>query len=130
MRIFISYRRADSQAITDRIYEHFSREFGSKSVFQDVEDIPPGVDFRAFLNESVGACDVLLVIIGPQWATITDEQGRRRLDDPNDFVRIEVESGLGSGATFRFSLPMFEEGTAGSSDERPVAATAMTSDSR
>ncbi|MBZ0300684.1 MAG: SUMF1/EgtB/PvdO family nonheme iron enzyme [Anaerolineae bacterium] len=93
-RIFISYRRTDSQAFADRIYSSLAHEFGAPEVFQDVEDIPPGVDFRTFLNEAVSSCDVLLVIIGRTWADVTDAQGQKRLDDADDFVRIEVESGL------------------------------------
>ncbi len=93
-RVFISYRRADSITITGRIYDHLVRAFGDDHVFKDVDDIPVGVDFRRVLQNEVGGCDVLLVIIGPQWLRLTDEQGRRRLDDPHDFVRIEVAAGL------------------------------------
>lgn len=93
-RIFISYRRADSQAIVGRLHEHLARAFGEDSVFMDVSDIPAGVNFKAYLAKQVTACDVLLVIIGEQWATITGADGRQRLADPDDFVRIEVESGL------------------------------------
>lgn len=93
-RIFISYRRADSIGITGRIYDRMVAAFGKENVFQDVEDIPFGVDFRKFLREQVAACDVVLVVIGRQWVTVQDEQGRRRLDNPADFVRIEVENAL------------------------------------
>lgn len=93
-QIFISYRRADSQAIADRIHDHMAREFGADNVFQDVEDIPPGADFREYLAHAVASSDVLLVIIGKRWLDITDEMGKRRLDDATDFVRIEVETGL------------------------------------
>ena len=93
-QIFISYRRADSQAIADRIHDHMAREFGANNVFQDVEDIPPGADFREYLAHAVASSDVLLVIIGKRWLDITDEMGKRRLDDATDFVRIEVETGL------------------------------------
>lgn len=93
-RIFISYRRADSEAVVGRIQERLARAFGGKNVFQDVEDIPPGVDFRQYLNSQVSSCDVELVIIGRQWASVTDDSGNPRLNNPNDFVRIEVEYGL------------------------------------
>jgi hypothetical protein len=92
--IFISYRRADSQAIADRMYEHLSRVFGDRNIFKDVDDIPLGADFRKTLQERVLACDVLLVVIGREWAAARYDDGRRRIDDPNDFVRIEVEAGL------------------------------------
>ena len=93
-RIFISYRRADTQPIVGRIYEHLARAFGAENVFMDVQDIPAGEHFKTYLEQQVAACDILLVILGPQWLTITDPEGHRRLDDPDDFVRIEVESGL------------------------------------
>ncbi len=93
-RIFISYRRADSRTITGRIYDRLSYAFGADSVFKDVDDIPLGSDFRDVIHDAVAKTDVLLVIIGPQWAIINDQFGKRRLDDPNDFVRIEVEAGL------------------------------------
>ncbi|MCC6615375.1 MAG: peptidoglycan DD-metalloendopeptidase family protein [Anaerolineae bacterium] len=93
-RIFISYRRADSEAITGRIYDHLVQALGQEQVFQDVESIPAGVNFKDYLQTTVSACDILLVVIGKQWLTVTDEEGHRRLDQPNDFVAIEVEAGL------------------------------------
>jgi len=92
--IFISYRRADSMAYTGRIYDRLVTAFGHQQIFKDVEDIPVGEDFRSVLDKALTAADVVLVIIGPQWAMMTDDQGRRRLKDPNDFVRIEVETAL------------------------------------
>ena len=99
MKIFISYRRADSQSNTDRIHEHLASTFGAENVFQDVLDIEYGHDFRDELREQVTACHVMLVIIGPNWATMVDqddETGTRqpRLFNPDDFVRFEVETGL------------------------------------
>lgn len=94
-RIFLSYRRADSRTITGRISDRLAYTFGADNVFKDVDDIPLGSDFRDVIHDAVANTDVLLVIIGPQWANITDPvSGKRRLDDPDDFVRIEVESGL------------------------------------
>lgn len=93
-RIFISYRRADSRTMTGRISDRLSYAFGADNVFKDVDDIPLGSDFRDVIHDAVAKTDVLLVIIGSQWVSITDPSGRRRLDDPNDFVRIEVEAGL------------------------------------
>lgn len=75
--IFISYRRSDSQDITGRIHDHLSREYGRESVFIDVDNIPPGVDFQDHINRVVTNCDVLLPIIGPAWSAVRDEQGRR-----------------------------------------------------
>ncbi len=93
-KIFISYRRDDSIAITGRIYDRLIAAFEKDNVFQDVEDIPPGVDFRKFLQSQIAACDVVLVVIGRTWLTIQDNNGRRRVDNTADFVRIEVEAAL------------------------------------
>jgi tetratricopeptide (TPR) repeat protein len=98
-RIFISYRRQDSSNMTGRIHDSLVRKFGDRSVFRDVYDIPAGSDFRTILNNEVSKGDIFLAIIGPQWVEITDSQGIRRLDDPNDFVRIEVESALNNPQT-------------------------------
>lgn len=89
-KIFISYRRADSQHITDRIYDHMILHFGEGNVFQDVDAIPPGVDFRQYLEDAVNNCDAVLVVIGPEWTRILQE----RASQANDFVRIEVEKAL------------------------------------
>jgi|GEM_PF-3586844 len=94
MHLFISYRRADSEVITGRIYDRLVQAFGERAIFKDVDDIPIGVDFRKVLEKEVSDSDVILVILGKQWASITYEDGAKRLGDPNDFVRIEVENAL------------------------------------
>ncbi|MBI1918931.1 MAG: TIR domain-containing protein [Planctomycetes bacterium] len=91
--IFMSYRRDDSAGIAGRIYECLQSHFGSDSVFMDVDTMPFGVDFRDHLNRAVGRCSVLLAIIGDRWLQVTDSAGRR-LDDPEDFVRIEIKAAL------------------------------------
>jgi ABC-type branched-subunit amino acid transport system substrate-binding protein len=93
-RIFVSYRRSDSITITGRIHDRLVIEFSDDAVFKDVDDIPLGADFRTVLDHEVGRCAVQLVIIGPEWLNAADPGGQRRLDDPDDFVRIEVEAGL------------------------------------
>ena len=93
-RIFISYRRQDSGVFIGRIYDQLKLHFGERNVFRDVYNIPAGSDFREVLNKEVGQCDIFLAVIGRQWVDISSTQGRRRLDDPNDFVRIEVELAL------------------------------------
>lgn len=93
-RIFISYRRADSSAIVGRLYDRLSATFGKVNVFKDVDDIPLGANFRQVLNQEVSHCDVLLVMIGQEWHNHDAITGQSRLFDPDDFVRIEVESGL------------------------------------
>ncbi|MBN1566046.1 MAG: TIR domain-containing protein [Anaerolineae bacterium] len=93
-RIFISYRRSDSQAITDRVYEHLVRIFGLNGVFMDTSNIPPGDHFPERLKKEIAECDVMLVIIGRTWTTVTGDDGTLRLESPEDFVRMEVERGL------------------------------------
>lgn len=92
--IFISYRRADSAMAAGRIHDRLAAAFGHENVFKDVDDIPPGVDFRVFIAQEVQRSDVMLVLIGQIWLMIADTNGARRLDNPDDFVRIEVETGL------------------------------------
>lgn len=93
-RIFISYRRSDTITITGRIHDRLTMEFGDDNIFKDVDDIPLGADFRQIIDREVGGCDVLLVMIGPEWIHAMSSDGSARLDDPDDFVRVEVEAGL------------------------------------
>lgn len=94
MKIFISYRRADSKYVVDRIRDRLIAAYGDDAVFRDIESIPLGQNFSNVLDEATATCNVMLVVIGPQWAGITDAQGNKRLFDPGDFTRIEVETGL------------------------------------
>src|SRR5215207_1217974 len=93
-RIFISYRRADSTDVTGRIYDRLKEHFGKSAIFKDVDSIPPGVDFKEHLERAVGKCKVFLVVIGDRWLESKDERRRNRLQDPDDFVRIEIEAAL------------------------------------
>ena len=95
--IFISYRRADSKHATSRINDRLRLEFGKNKVFKDVDSIPVGTDFRAVLSKVLRQCRVVLVMIGPVWTTATNPYGWRRLWDPNDFVRLELEAALARG---------------------------------
>jgi eukaryotic-like serine/threonine-protein kinase len=92
--IFISYRRSDSPDATGRIYDRLVSEFGKAQVFKDVDSIPLGQDFRGHLNGIVSECGVMLAIIGPRWTDASGKAGHRRLEDPDDFVRIELEAAL------------------------------------
>ena len=92
--IFISYRRDDSKWPSDAIYRALVAEFGRDAVFKDDDSIPDGVDFRKYIDEAVGKCDYLLAVIGTGWLDVRDKQGRRRLDNPVDFVRLEIEAAL------------------------------------
>ncbi|MGH7068870.1 MAG: toll/interleukin-1 receptor domain-containing protein, partial [Acetobacteraceae bacterium] len=92
--VFISYRRSDSPDATGRIYDRLVGEFGKAQVFKDVDSIPLGRDFRGHLNDIVGNCGVMLAIVGPRWAEARNPAGQRRLEDADDFVRIELETAL------------------------------------
>jgi serine/threonine protein kinase len=95
-RVFICYRREDSLDATDRLYEKLAAHFGEDFVFMDVDTIPPGRDFRQYLSQSVRECDVLLAIIGDHWLGSQTPAGRQRLEDPADFVRLEIQTALQS----------------------------------
>jgi uracil-DNA glycosylase family 4 len=93
-RIFINYRRQDSEGHVGRLYDHLEEHFAKTDIFMDVEALTPGVDFVEALEKAVTACEVFLAVIGPQWLDIADESGARRLDQWNDFVRIEISLAL------------------------------------
>jgi formylglycine-generating enzyme required for sulfatase activity len=92
-KIFISYRRDDSAGHTGRIYDSLAATFGEAQIFMDVDHIEPGQDFMQVIENAVSSCDVLIAIIGRDWVTA---RGRttRRLDDPRDFVRLEIGAAL------------------------------------
>ena len=96
-KIFINYRRGDDAGNTGRLFDRLQDEFEPEQLFLDVDNIAPGLDFVSVLYERVGECDVLLAVIGKQWINAANEAGNRRLDDPDDFVRIEIESALTQG---------------------------------
>jgi hypothetical protein len=92
--IFVSYRRQESSHLAGRLADRLAGHFGEGHVFIDVDTIEPGVDFAEEIFRAVAACKVLLAIIGPSWQTAADDRGRRRLDDPDDIVRLEIEAAL------------------------------------
>ena len=92
--IFISYRRTDSADVAGRIYDRLVGKFGRELIFKDVDSIPLGLDFKEYLDKKVGECSVLLAVIGSHWLDASDSEGQKRLEDPTDFVRIEIESAL------------------------------------
>ena len=107
--VFISYRREDSGGFAGRIYDRLTNRLGRERIFFDVDNIPPGMDFVDVLTERVGACGVLIAVIGKNWISSADEDNRRRLDDPNDFVRIEIEAALARGV---WVIPVLVDGAA------------------
>lgn len=107
--IFISYRQAESAATCGRIYDRLIAHFGIDAVFNDVDSIGYGTDFRVAIQQALDRCAVQLVIIGPQWLTVTSAQGQPRLFTPQDIVRFEVESALQRGMT---TIPVLVQGAA------------------
>jgi TIR domain len=92
--IFINYRRGDDPGFTQALYSRLEQAFPSESLFMDVDNIAPGLDFVQVLNDQVARCDVLIAVIGKTWLSAADETGERRIDNPEDFVRVEIESAL------------------------------------
>ena len=92
--IFISYRRDETAYPAGWLFDQLAEHFGPAQVFKDIDSIELGDDFVQVITRAVGSCDVLLALIGDEWLTVSDERGRRRLDDPNDFVRLEIEAAL------------------------------------
>jgi hypothetical protein len=96
-QIFLSYRRGDAPGYAGRLYDRLREHFGTDHVFRDVDTLPPGADFVAAIEDAVASCEALVAVIGGAWLSATDRHGTRRLDDPNDFVRIEVAAALARG---------------------------------
>jgi hypothetical protein len=96
-KIFINYRRGDEPGFTQALLGRLEQAFPAERLFIDVDNIPPGEDFVRMLESQVAQCDAMLTVIGNNWLDAADERGGRRLDDPNDFVRIEIESALKQG---------------------------------
>ena len=93
-RIFISYRREETAYPAGWLFDRLADRFGRDQIFKDVDSIELGDDFVKVINSAVGSCDVLLALIGDQWLTVTDGQGNARLDNPDDYVRLEIEAAL------------------------------------
>ena len=98
MRIFVSYRREDSAGWAGRLVDDLAEKFGAANVFQDIHSITAGMDFVDAINETLQKTDCALVVIGPFWLSLRDEEGGRRLDDASDYVRLEVATALRRGS--------------------------------
>ena len=94
-RIFLSYRRDDSQGFAGRIYDRMAAHFGPGAVFRDINDIEPGRPWEEAIDEAIDYCDVFVLLIGGEWLDASDDQGSRRLDDPEDRHRREIETAVG-----------------------------------
>lgn len=95
--IFVSYRRSDSSGYAGRLVDSLEEAFPGHQLFRDVESIEAGSDFVEAITRALQASSALIVVIGPRWLDVTDAAGTRRLDDPQDFVRIEIATALKSG---------------------------------
>lgn len=107
-KVFVNYRREDASGYAGRLYEWLSDRFGPSRVFMDISALRPGADFVRAIESEVAACEAVLVVIGRQWLDCSAD-GRRRLDDPHDFVRLEIASALSRDALV---IPVLVEGAA------------------
>ena len=92
-KVFISYRRGDSSGYTGRLFDTLRDRFGKEKVFRDIDSLEPGIDFVEALEKALLECDCMLVIIGSKWSSISGSKGRR-LDQPDDYVRMEIAKAL------------------------------------
>lgn len=106
-RLFINYRREDTEAVANRLHERLSIDFGEDNVFIDTDDLPAGIDFEAVLRSQIESCDVFLAIIGRGWAGAADAHGHKRLGSESDFVRKEIRAALARGIPV---IPVLVEG--------------------
>ncbi len=97
LRIFLNYRREDSSGHAGRLYDDLAERFGAGEVFMDIDKIEPGLPFDDVIEHALDRCDVVLALIGRQWLTIADASGHSRLEDPDDFCRLELEEALARG---------------------------------
>jgi hypothetical protein len=92
--IFISYRRDESAAYAGRMADGFTEHFGENRVFRDIDSIEPGLDFAEAIERAVDSSEVLIAVIGRNWLTATDAAGHKRLENPDDYVRMEIGAAL------------------------------------
>ena len=92
--IFISYRRDESSGYAGRIGDKFVEHFGEDRIFRDLDSIEPGLDFAEVIKRAVDSTEVMIVVIGRNWVTATDAAGQKRLENPDDYVRIEIATAL------------------------------------
>ena len=96
-KVFVSYRRGGASQQTYRLTDELKRRVGEENLFLDVDSIAPGEPFAVAIDRAIRASDVVLVIIGPRWLKLAHQDGTRRIDDPDDHLRIEIETALNSG---------------------------------
>jgi hypothetical protein len=103
----MSYRRTDTGWAAVSLFDRLADQFGRDKIFKDADSIDVGEDFVEAITTAVGSSDALLALIGHQWLTVTDQNGRRRLDSPGDFVRLEIEAALTRGVRI---IPILVDG--------------------
>ena len=96
-RVFLSFRKADSRLLRDRVYQAMADRFGAGEIFKSGRSIPAGADFAGVLRRQAAECELMLVLIGPAWLDISDDDGKRLLDRPHDWVRVEIATALRAG---------------------------------
>ena len=117
--IFISYRRDDktAAAVARSLYDRLAEHFGQEHIFMDIDTLKAGVDFVEVIEKTVADCGALIAMIGDQWLEVRDEQGNRRLDNSEDWVRLEIatalksRSGSSSPSIFTWTTPRLEPGS-------------------
>lgn len=96
-RVFLSFRKADSRWMRDRVYQALTDRFGANEVFKSGESIPAGADFAEILRRQAADCELMLVLIGPAWLDARGDDGMRLIDRAHDWVRVEIETALKAG---------------------------------
>lgn len=122
-RIVLNYRREDTSGHAGRLYDALAERFGDDHVFMDIDKIDPGEDFAHAIARAIDASDVFLALIGREWLTVTDSRGRRRLESPEDFVRMEIETALARDVRV---IPILVQGAEmPSSEELPASLASL-----
>src|ERR687897_2239906 len=93
-RVFISYRRDESAGYAGWIADSFEEYFGEDKVFRDIDSLEPGLDFSEAIERALESSEVLVAVIGRNWSTATDTAGHKRLENPDDYVRVEIATAL------------------------------------
>jgi TIR domain len=114
--VFVNYRREDAAPYARLIQFKLAERFPNVPVFVDLDSIEAGADFAEAIKSGVDSCVVLIALIGAKWLTITDEDGRRRLDDPDDYVRYEIRTALERGVRV---IPVLVDGAKAPKQQLP-----------
>lgn len=107
-RIFISYRRSDTQGYAGRLSDSLEAYFGGNRIFRDIKDIKGGSKYAKDIDEQMSSADAVIVLIGPNWLSVTNDDGKRRIDDPNDWVVQEIVTAIKLGIRV---FPVLIDGT-------------------